>query len=213
VPAAVGLFLLAPVATEVMLGWASDVDPGLVGATLQALAIGVVPWLVISLLVRALYARGATARPFVLNLFAFVVFAGVGVGLTALREPHGDGAMRLVGSAIASGWWIAALLGVAMLTRLARGWSIAEAVRPVVANVVRAGLMGLAVWGVLRVLEGVAPDVVTLVVAVLVGVAVVALTAFRSRELRGTLAFLGGRVQTRTTGDALRATPSDDGRD
>jgi hypothetical protein len=56
--------------------------------------------------------------------------------------------------------------------------------------------MGGVVWIVLRLLRGQVPGVVVLIASVIAGLAVVALTAARSGELRGTLAFLGRGVQT-----------------
>jgi putative peptidoglycan lipid II flippase len=196
IPAAVGLFLLAPTASNVLLGWAHDVRPELVAATLQGLAVGVPAWLFLSILVRALYARGATARPFALNASALAVLLAAGVGGTALARSRGPDAMRLIGGAVSAGWWVAAIGGVVVLARLASGWNLTEAMRTLAVNAARAAVMGAAVWGVLRVLRGSAPGVVVLLAAVVAGVAVIAITAWRSEELRGTLAFLGRGQQT-----------------
>lgn len=203
IPGAVGLYLLAPVATNVLLGWARDVRPELVAATVQGLAIGVPPWVVLSMLVRALYARGATARPFLLNCIAFAVLLLVGVGGTAVTGSRGTEALRLLGTAVAAGWWAAAIGGVFALSRLSE-WSMTDVVRALAVNVVRGALMGGVVWMVLRLLRGQVPGLVVLIVSVVAGLAVVAGTAVRSGELRGTLAFLGRGVQTQeeTTGDA-----------
>jgi putative peptidoglycan lipid II flippase len=196
IPAAVGLYLLAPVATNVLLGWAHDVRPELVAATVQGLAIGVPPWVVLSVLVRALYARGATAHPFVLNCAAFAVLLTVGVGGTAISGSHGSAALRLLGTAVAAGWWAAAVGGVIALSRLSTGWDLGEAARVLAVNLLRGVLMGGVVWAILQLLRGRVPGLVVLLASVLGGLAVVGVTAVRSGELRGTLAFLGRGVQT-----------------
>jgi putative peptidoglycan lipid II flippase len=191
IPAGVGLFLLAPTASNVLLGWAHDVRPALVAATLQGLAIGVPAWLLLSILVRALYARGMTAKPFVMNGMAFAVLLCVGVGGTVVARSNGVSAMRLIGGAVSAGWWVAAIAGVVLLVRLARGWDAIDVVRTLAVNAARAALMGVAVWAVLRALRGSAPGLVVLLAAVATGAAVIALTAWRSEELRATLAVLG----------------------
>jgi putative peptidoglycan lipid II flippase len=197
IPAAVGLYLLAPVASDVLLGWTHDVRPELVAATLQGLAIGVPPWLLLGTLVRALYARGATARPFLMNALAFAAVLCIGVGGTLVVRSRGSSALRLLGTAVGAGWWIAAIAGVLLISRLARDWDVSSAMRSLGVNVVRGAAMGAVVWMVLRVLRDAAPPSVVLLCAVVAGVAVVAASAFRSEELRGTLAFLSGRSQTR----------------
>lgn len=198
IPAAAGLYLLAPVATDVLLGWAPDVRPELVAATLQGLAIGVPPWLVIGTIVRALYSRGATARPFVLNAAAFVTLVVAGVGATAAMQPRDTSALRLLGSAIGIGWWLAAVVGVVLLARLAKGWNVGDAVRSLVANALRGALVAATVWATLRALAD-APAAARLIAAGAAGAAVVAVTALASKELRGSLAFLSGRQQTDRT--------------
>ncbi len=193
IPAAVGLYLLAPLATDVLLGWTRDVSPELVAGTLQGLAVGVVPWVLLATLVRALYARGATARPFVMNVAGFMVVLGIGVGGTLGADPRGTSAMRLLGASVGAGWWMAAVAGVLLL---ARYWDVAAAMRSLGVNLLRGATMGAAVWLVLRTLEDSAPRPLTLMAAVVAGVAVIAATGLRSAELRGTLAFLSGRSQT-----------------
>jgi len=196
IPASIGLYLLAPSACEVLLGWAPDVRPELVVATLQGLAIGVPPWLVIGTVVRALYARGATARPFALNAVAFAVLIGAGVGGTLVTDATGTSALRLLGSAIGAGWWFASIAGVLLLARLCREWRLTDALRSLALNVVRGAVMGAAVWFVLRALTD-ASSVVRLMLGGATGAAVVAVSALLAPDLRGSLAFLGGRMQTR----------------
>ena len=196
IPAAVGLFLLAPTAANVLLGWTHDVRPELVSSTLQGLAIGVPPWLLLGMLVRALYARGKTAWPVVMNGLAFAVVVAVGVGGTALLSPHSTSAMRLIGTAVGLGWCASAITGVIVLARLAHGWHITDALRTLLINVARGAAMGAVVWTVLRVVRGHAPGLIVLVAAVASGLVVVVGTALRSGEIRETLAFLGRGVQT-----------------
>lgn len=195
IPASVGLYLLAPVAADVLLGWAPEVRPQLVAATLQGLAIAVPPWLVIGTLVRALYARGATARPFALNAAAFAVLLAAGVGGTAVSGAEGADALRLLGSSVGAGWWVGAFVGVFLLSRLARGWNLAEAGRVVAGNLFRGAMVGAATWSMLHLLRD-APPPVRLSGAVAAGAVVVGVAALGSRQLRSSLAFLGARDQT-----------------
>jgi peptidoglycan biosynthesis protein MviN/MurJ (putative lipid II flippase) len=167
-----------------------------VAATLQGLAIGVPAWLLIGTLVRALYARGATARPFVMNVCAFVTVIGVGVIGTLVTNASGTGALRLLGSAIGVAWCVAAIAGFVLLKRLAPEWDVTDAARAFAINAVRAAVVGLVVWGVLRLSAGNVSPALTLALAVAAGGAVVAVGALRSAELRGTLAFLGRGVHT-----------------
>ena len=192
IPAAVGLFLLAPTASNVLLGWASDVRPELVAATVRGLAIGVPAWVLLSILVRALYARGATARPFTLNVAALTMLLAVGVGGTALLSVHGTSAMRLIGHAVSSAWWVAAIGGVLVMGRLAASWDVGGALRSLAVSCARAAVMGVAVWTVLSALRGNAPGVVVLVAALAAGLVVVALLGWRSDDLRSAIALLGG---------------------
>lgn len=198
VPAAVGLFLLAPTASSVLLGWAPDVRPELVSATVRGLSIGVPAWVLLSIIVRALYARGATARPFVLNTMAFAAVAVVGIGGTAVTSARGDAAMRLIGHAISSAWWVAVVAGVVVVGTLARAWDVGSALRSLAADALRAAAMGAAVWGVLRVLRGNAPGAVVLLAGVVTGVAVVAALGWRSEDLRSALTMLRGRGRLST---------------
>jgi putative peptidoglycan lipid II flippase len=202
-PAAVGLHLLSTPITEVLLGWAPDVRPALVAGALQGLAVGVPAWLVIGSLVRALYARAATARPFVMIAVAFAAVLVVGVGGSAVVFPSGVGpggvsvaAMRILGGAISSGWILAALAGVLLLARIAPAWSARAAAGVLAEAAAIAAVMGLAVWGVLRMLAG-APQVVRLAAGAAAGAVVVGAFALRSKDLRMSLASLGARQQTR----------------
>jgi putative peptidoglycan lipid II flippase len=197
-PAAVGLFLLAPTATNVLLGWTQYVRTELVAATLQGLAVGVPAWVLLSVIVRALYARGRTERPFMLNAAAFGVVLLAGAGATSLLGPQGTDAMHVLGGAVSSAWWIAVVVGLLMLGRIAAMWDVRAALGSLAANAARAAAMGVAVWAVLRALRGNAPGLVVLVAGLATGVAATAALAWRSDDLRAAIGVLSGREQQPT---------------
>jgi peptidoglycan biosynthesis protein MviN/MurJ (putative lipid II flippase) len=187
VPAGVALYFLAAPASDALLGWSNVARPELVTAVLQGLAVGVPPWVVLATIVRAFYARGATARPALLYGLAFAVVAVVGLGGTAITGVTGTAALRLLGIAVGAGWWLAVIVGVVLLVSVAREWSVVRALRSVTASVARGAVLGLAVWLTLR-LVGDTSSVLALAASTAVGGAVMAGLGSRSAELRAAIA-------------------------
>jgi putative peptidoglycan lipid II flippase len=196
-PAGVALYFIAPVASETLLGWSDIADPALVAATLRGLAIGVPPWVLMATIVRGFYARGATSRPALLNGLALGVVALVGIGGSIAWDSRGTDAMRLLGSSVGLGWWVAAIAGVLLLSRAARAWSLGSAVRSLLASAARAVVVGAAVWAAVRAV-GEDEPVLALAAALGAGVVVAVVLGARSPELRKTLALAGRGMQTQT---------------
>jgi putative peptidoglycan lipid II flippase len=172
-----------------MLGNApTGAAPELVSACLRGLALGIPAYALVEPIARSFYARRDTRSPVLWNAAGVAVFAAMVVPATVILHAHGDRALELIGAATSTGQWMAVGVGMAMLAAVVPGWSVRADVGSGVASIVRAAVMGAAVWVVARALHG--HPVLACAGGLAAGVAVYALLTARSGELRRTLTML-----------------------
>lgn len=183
VPAAVGLFVLAPTLSRALLGFASILNPALVAACLRGLAIGVPAWVLISTLTRAFYARHRTAPPVALNFVSVATYAAVAITMTVTGRLTGGPAMMAIGLGIAAGHWAGLSVGIALLSRRVRAWTVGADLAALGSSAARSAVMGLVVWGV-TTLGADLPAILRLLIAVAAGGFSFLILSLRSPELK-----------------------------
>ncbi|MGH2759216.1 MAG: murein biosynthesis integral membrane protein MurJ [Actinomycetota bacterium] len=188
-PAAAGLVALAPVLSDALLSRSpSGASPELVASTLRVLALGVPAFVLVEPLIRSFFARHETLPPVAMNAVTVGVCIAVVVPVTLAVTPRGPQALAIIGGGVAAGHWLGVAAGVVILARRVRTWRVGEDVRVAVANVVRAVVMGVAVFALVEWL-GWAPEI-EVVVGVGAGIAVYVILAARRGELWRTVRWL-----------------------
>ncbi len=148
-PAAVGYFLLAEPIIRLLLehGVMGARSVTLVAGVLRFFVLGLVPFSLFQLTLRAFYALQDTKTPFLVNCGAVTLNAAVNVPLFGLLQVRG----------LAAGHALAYLFGVTLLVRaLSRrvlGLRLADLTQGATRTLTAAAGMGVAVWGTLVLVE------------------------------------------------------------
>lgn len=149
-PAAVGYFVLGEAIVRVLLehGVMTARSTRLVADVLRFFVLGLVPFSIFQLLLRAFYALQDTRTPFVINCAAVVLNLLINVPMFSLLGVKG----LAMGHALA--YVVATTLLARALSRAIGGLDVARIVRSAV-RITAAGIaMGVVVWGVSRAVEG-----------------------------------------------------------
>lgn len=192
-PAGAGLFVLAPTLAEAILGRGGpgDAAPALVGSVLRGLAIGLPAFALVQMLARSFYARHATRPPVALQGTSAATYAAVVIPATLLLAPEGTAAMSVIGYSHAAGQWAGIGVGIALLAARSPEWQARADLWVFARCLVRAALMGGAVWGALWAASPLGAEI-GIVAGLATGVLTYLLLAARSPELRHTLALVRG---------------------
>jgi putative peptidoglycan lipid II flippase len=197
-PAAIGYFVLAEPIIRVLLehGVMEARSVELVAGVLRFFVIGLVPFSLFQLTLRAFYALQDTKTPFMVNCGAVALHTAVNIPMFMLLEVRG----------LAAGHALSYLVGAALLTRaLSRkigGLRLRALARSGARIVAAAAGMGVIVWLVLaavsRVVDSSALAGQVVVVALPLGAGVIAYVAlalaFRVDELGSVLRLVRGRT-------------------
>jgi putative peptidoglycan lipid II flippase len=188
-PAGAGLVALAPELSHAILSHApSTAAPDLVGSTLRTLGFGVPAFVLIEPLIRSFFARHDTRRPVLINAVSIGACVASVVGVTVFFRPHGGRALAVIGGAIALGHVCGAVVGAGALSRRVPQWRFSYDVRFAVACLVRAALMGLAVYGLVTIVH-LGPTLES-VLGIALGVAVYIAISARSAHFKETFSWL-----------------------
>ena len=173
-PAAIGYFVLSRPVIRLLLerGIFSAQSTDLVAAVLQFFVLGLVPFSLFQLMLRAFYALQDTRTPFMINCVAVGLNIAINIPLFALIGVQG----------LAAGHAAAYTFGLALQLRALRKRIGPLGGRRIVSSATRIGIagivMGAIVWGLNRLLVELAPDpstglqVIILSATVAVGVVV-----------------------------------------
>ncbi len=187
VPTSVAFVVLGLPIAQLVFGFGKGAaDWQYTGYALMALGIGLVPFTLQYVCLRAFYALENTKTPFAIQVVIATANVVIGVGLVIYLDSN-----PLVAAALALGYSLAYVIGVLLSFRKLRSSLPALSLRPILALVVRTGLAsipaGLAAWLVVRF---VAADsqllrAATLAIAGLlaIGLYVVAARILRIREV------------------------------
>jgi putative peptidoglycan lipid II flippase len=185
-PAAAGLVALGPTLADAVLRRApSSAAPVLVGAALHALALGVPAFVLVEPLIRSFFARHQTRPPVAMNALAVGSAILISVPLTLAISPTGARALEVIGLGNAIGQWLGVGIGVALLAARARGWSLATDAKAAISSLVRAAIMGVVVYVVIRILD--LPPELGAVTGIALGAIVYLLLSIGRGEIRGAL--------------------------
>ncbi len=191
VPATFALMALAPEITGVVFAHrsTSPADARYIGWLLVAFAVGLVPFCIFQLLLRAYYAMRDTRRPALINIVVTAVNIGVDVALY-LTLPVG---WRGVGLALgfSASYWVALVLTARSVSRRLRGLDGPRVLRTYVQLGVASLLSGAVAFGLARLTHallgrGFGSDVVALVAGGGTGAAVLFTLAGRMRIAEAT---------------------------
>lgn len=189
VPAAAGLVALGPELANAILSRApSAAAPELVGAMLRVLAVGVPAFVLVEPLIRSFFARHETRPPVAMNAVTVGVSTVVVVTLTLVLSPTGARALEVIGLGLAAGHLVGVGVGTTLLAARIQRWEAGEDVRYAAACIVRAAVMGVCVFGVVRWID-VGPEAAA-GLGLVVGVAVYLLFTMRGGELKRTVQWL-----------------------
>jgi putative peptidoglycan lipid II flippase len=189
VPAAVMLIALAPQIVTVVFRCLPDTrvtaaDARYIGWVLVAFAVGLVPFGMFQLLLRAFYALHDTRTPALINVVATAVNIGLDVGLY-VTLPAG---WRVVGLALgfAASYWVALALTARAVGRRLGGLDGRRVTQTYVRVTVASVLSGAAAYGLAELTgvllgHGFSGSVVALVAGAGVGIAILSTAAGRMR--------------------------------
>lgn len=213
VPAAVALVIFGPLIGTAIFshGRLTDDDAKLIGFVLTGFSVGLIPFSVFQLHLRAFYAVGDTRTPALINIVVNVVNVLADLLLYLALPPR----VRVVGLAV--GFAVSYVAGVGLTTTVLRRWLPFRAedrvvrtyARLVVSAVFAAALAGVVVTSVLRVLgESPFGAAVGLLLGLPVGGVCYARVARRLRvgEIRQLAAALPDPVARVLVGSAARRT-------
>lgn len=190
-PAAIGLFVLAPTLSEAVLAGApTAAAPELVGAMLRMLAIGVPAFALVEPLARSFYARADTRCPVVFNGASVAISSAIVIGVTLALAPTGAAALEVIGLGTSVGHWVGIGVGVVLLARRVDGWPLRADLVSGAWSLLRAGIMGLAIWALLAVEM---PIGLRALVGVGGGAVIYGILSLRSPDLRRTVDLVRGR--------------------
>jgi putative peptidoglycan lipid II flippase len=190
VPAAIMLIALAPqISTVVFRGLpdtrVSPADARYIGWILVAFGIGLVPFAIFQLLLRAFYSLHDTRTPALINVIATAVNIGLDIGLY-LTLPAGS---RVVGLALgfAASYWVAFILTARSLRRRLDGLDGRHVTQTYVRVTVASAVAGGAAFALAELTgvllgRGVSGDVVALVAGGGIGLGILT-TAFRRMRI------------------------------
>ena len=149
-PAAIGYFVLGEAIVRVLLehGVMTARSTKLVADVLRFFVLGLVPFSIFQLLLRAFYALQDTRTPFMINCAAVVVNLLINVPMFSLLGVEG----LAMGHALA--YVLATTLLARALSRAIGGLDIRRVVRSAARITAAAFAMGACVWGVSRMVEG-----------------------------------------------------------
>jgi putative peptidoglycan lipid II flippase len=156
-----------------------------VGAMTAALALGVPAFVLTEPLARSFYARGETHLPVWFNAAGVGLMVGLMAGLTLGLEPSGERALEVIGWSTAAGAWLGVAVGFALLARRVKEWPLREDLAASSLSLLRAGAMGVVVFGVLTWTDLGAASGASL--GVVTGLVTYAVLSLRSAELRRTM--------------------------
>jgi putative peptidoglycan lipid II flippase len=197
-PAAVGYFVLAQPIVRLLLqhGVATGRSTDLVASVLRIFVIGLVPFSLFQLFLRAFYALQDSKTPFVVNIVA--------VGINTIFNLVVFHTLKVQG--LAAGLTIAYTIGAAMLWRSLSSRVGGVDGRRVAASAARIGAasaaMGIVVWAASRVIEhvltpaGILESTVAVALPVAAGACAYLLfaTLFQVQELGFVRGLVGGRI-------------------
>jgi len=202
-PAAVGYFVLADPIIDFLLhrGVMTSRSTELVAGVLKLFVIGLVPFSIFQLFLRAFYALQNTKTPFLINCVSVGLNTAINIPMFALLRVRG----LAIGHAVA--YTIGVVLQGRALSRRIGGLDLARILRSGVRISIAAAGMGLAVWGAsvgasrLIAGDGLIPDALELSIPVGIGVAAYLLLAhlLHVEELDLARGIVGSRFK-RTTG-------------
>jgi putative peptidoglycan lipid II flippase len=189
VPAAVMLIALAPQIVTVVFRCLPDTrvtaaDARYIGWVLVAFAVGLVPFAMFQLLLRAFYALHDTRTPALINVVATVVNIGLDIGLY-MTLPTG---WRVVGLALgfAASYWVALALTARAVGRRLGGLDGRRVTQTYVRVAVASVVSGAAAYGLADLTgvllgRGFSGSVVALVAGAGIGIAILSTAASRMR--------------------------------
>jgi putative peptidoglycan lipid II flippase len=195
-PAAIGYFVLSePVVRLLQRGAMTDVSTDLVASVLRFFVLGLVPFSIFQLFLRAFYALQDTRTPFLVNLVATTVNIALNVTMFALIDVEG----------LAVGFAAAYAIGMTILGRSLAGRINGIDLRRIAASATRialaGALMGALVWITSRVVEryvtgiGIFEQAIAVVIPVTIGVVAYLGFAYLLKvgELAQVRSLVGGR--------------------
>jgi putative peptidoglycan lipid II flippase len=196
-PAAIGYFVLGePVVRLLQRGVMTDRSTELVADVLRIFVIGLVPFSIFQLFLRAFYALQDTRTPFLINCVATIVNLGMNVAFFEVLRVRG----LALGHAVS--YIIGMLLQGRALSGRIGGLDLQRVLRSATKTVVAGAGMGVLVWLTSRVLENnmtfesFALQVVGVLVPVLVGVVSYLVFAYllRVEEMKQVAGLVGRRL-------------------
>jgi putative peptidoglycan lipid II flippase len=208
VPTSVAFVVLGlPIARLVFGFGAGAEDWQFTGYALMALGIGLVPFTLQYVCLRAFYALENTRTPFLIQIVIAAANVVIGVGVVVALD-----SAPLVAAGLALGYSLAYLLGVGISFRRLQRTLPALALRPVLAligrTLIAAAPAALAAWLILRVLDADSQLLRALALAV-AGVVAVLLYAVAARLLRiREVTDIVGTVLRRGRGDGGSGRPT-----
>lgn len=207
VPTSVAFVVLGLPIAQLVFGFGKGAaDWQYTGYALMALGVGLVPFTLQYVCLRAFYALENTKTPFLIQVVIAAANVVLGVGAVIVVDVN-----PLVAACLAGGYSAAYLIGVVLSFRRLRASLPALALRPILALVVRAGLASvpaaLAAWLVIRFVDADSQLLrfVTLAVAgvLAIGLYAVAARILRIREVTDIVGAV--RRRNRQDGDAAKS--------
>ncbi|HKO33795.1 MAG TPA: murein biosynthesis integral membrane protein MurJ, partial [Candidatus Limnocylindria bacterium] len=183
VPTSVAFVVLGLPIAQLVFGFGQGADDWqFVGYALMALGIGLVPFTLQYVCLRAFYALENTRTPFLIQVVISAANVIIGVGVVVAMD-----SAPLVAAGLALGYSLAYVIGVGISFRRLQKALPALALRPILALIVRTALAAapaaLAAWLIVRVLDA-DSQLLRAVALAIAGVAAVGLYALAARLLK-----------------------------